>query len=169
MLVPGHGVLPSADLARLVPVADNTATGLPSGFGKSPDISRLVSFLKANRGDERFLLATPSTRLAASIIISTGEPVMAMGGFHGLDPILSPEKLARMVEANQIRFVMLGALSVISRRLGAEAAGRPVAEWVRANGRLVYSNPGRLNSSGKESLELYDLRPDAPLVPAPSQ
>lgn len=56
---------------------------------------------------------------------------------HGLDPILTPEKLARMVEAREVRFVMLGDLSLVSRRMGGLAAGRPIADWVRANGTLV--------------------------------
>ena len=75
--------------------------------------------------------------LAAPIIIQTGEPVMARGGFHGLDPILTPDKLARMVDANEVRFAMLNDLSLVSRRMGAETAGRPLADWVRANGKLV--------------------------------
>jgi 4-amino-4-deoxy-L-arabinose transferase-like glycosyltransferase len=129
----------------------------------------LSAFLKANRGSERYLLATSSVRLAAPIIISTGEPVMALGGFDGLDPILSPEKIARMVETNQIRFVMLGDLSTISRRLGAEAALAPIADWVRANGKLVDPTHWRAYTGGRDIWRLYDLRPEAGLVPAPSK
>jgi len=88
---------------------------------------------------------------------------MARGGFHGLDPILTPEKLARMVAANEVRFVMLGDLSLISRRLGAELAGRPIAEWVRANGKPVDPALWR-TGSGRTGLRLYDLRPDAGYV-----
>lgn len=169
VLVPGHGVLPSADLARIVPVDGNAVARLWSGFGKSADNSKLVSFLEANCGDERYLLATSSTRFAAPIIISTGEAVMAMGGFHGLDTILNPEKLARMVEAKQVRFVMQGDLPYISRKLGAEAAGKAIADWIRANGKLVDPTLWRSYSSRSGSLRLYDLRPADALVPAPSQ
>lgn len=165
VLVSGHGVLPSADLARLV--SDDYKALLHFG-GRSPEsvgASKLVSLLKANRRAERYLLATSNARLAASIIISTGEAVMARGGFHGLDPILSPAKLAGMVETNQVRFVMLGDLSPISQRLGAEEAGRPIAEWVRANGKLVDSALWR-SSRLERNMSLYDLKPDVPLVPA---
>src|SRR5207249_4366970 len=78
-----------------------------------------------------------TTRLAAPIIISFGHPVMAMGGFHGLDPILTPATLARMVEAKQIRFVMVGDAPFISRRLGADVAARPITDWVQERGQLV--------------------------------
>jgi len=78
------------------------------------DTSGLVAFLQANRAGERYLLATSTTRLAAPIIVGSGEAVMAMGGFHGLDPILTPDKLARMVEDKGIRFAMVGDAPAIS-------------------------------------------------------
>lgn len=120
----------------------------------------MIAFLNANRLTERYLLATSTAMLAAPLIIHTGEPVMARGGFHGLDPILTPEKLARMVEANELRFVMLGDLSLVSCQMGA--AGRPIAECVRANGKPVDLNLWR--SSGRTSMTLYDLRPDSHFI-----
>ncbi len=177
VLVAGNGVLPSADLGRLISAEadpDELAMRERGRAARAAGGRRLVGFLAANRRGERFLLATSSTRAAAPIIIETGEPVMAMGGFHGLDPILTPEALARMAEQGHVRFVMLGDLSPISRRMGGEAAGRPVADWVRANGTLV--DPGLWRSrgaagfssrrSGVGGLQLYDLRPQAGLAPA---
>ena len=160
VLVPGHGVLPAADLARLLTTDDARAR---SRFIDPTSLATLIDFLRANRGKERYLLATSSTTLAAPIIIQTGEPVMARGGFHGLDPILTPEKLARMVEANELRFAMLGDLSLVSRRMGADIAGRPIADWVRANGKPV--DPGLWRGT-RRGLALYDLRPDLGLRPA---
>jgi 4-amino-4-deoxy-L-arabinose transferase-like glycosyltransferase len=161
VLAAGNGVLPSASLSRLAG-AEGDGDGLPATRTRGASASqRLVDYLVANRQGERFLLGTSSTRLAAPIIIETGEPVMAMGGFHGLDPILTPERLARMVETKQVRFVMLGDLSPVSRVLGGEAAGRPIADWVRANGRAVdpelwrSATPSRRGAGG---LQLYDLR-----------
>ncbi|HXD99681.1 MAG TPA: hypothetical protein VN646_24220 [Candidatus Acidoferrum sp.] len=81
------------------------------------------------------------------------------GGFHGLDPIVTPEKLGTMVSARQVRFVMLGDLSVVSRRLGAETAGRPVTEWVRANGAPVDPALWRAVGGRRGGMQLYDLRP----------
>jgi 4-amino-4-deoxy-L-arabinose transferase-like glycosyltransferase len=102
--------------------------------------------------------------LSGGIGISTGEAVMARGGFHGLDPALSPEKLARMVEEKQIRFVMLGDVAVVSRMMGAGAAGKPIVDWVRANGKLVDRTLWRsIHSRGR--VGLYDLRPEVALVP----
>jgi hypothetical protein len=54
-------------------------------------------FSKPNYKGERFFLATLTARLAAPIIIQTGEPVAALGGFSGADPIVSQDVLAKMV------------------------------------------------------------------------
>ena len=72
--------------------------------------------------------------------------------------------LARMVDANELRFVMLGDLSLLSRRMGAEAASRPIADWVRANGKLV--DPALWRSSPRSAMTLYDLRSDVGLITA---
>jgi len=162
VLVPGHGTLPSADLARLNPAGGNAAQTFRKGLGGHTDNSKLINFLKANQQGARYLLATSSAPFAAPIIIRTGEAVMARGGFHGLDPILTSEKFARMVQDNQIRFAMLGDLSRISKRLGAETAGRPLADWIKANGKLVDSGLWRSPGAPNYGLQLYDLRPELP-------
>jgi 4-amino-4-deoxy-L-arabinose transferase-like glycosyltransferase len=164
VFVPGIGALPAADVWRLIVVDENAETRPRSRLTDPANMSKLIGFLKANRQGERFLLASSSALLAAPLIIHTGEAVMARGGFHGLDPILTPETFARMVEAKQVRFVMLGDLSLISRRMGAEGAGRPIAEWVYANGTLV--DPALWRSSVRTRMALYDLRPGVGLARA---
>ncbi|MFI5340383.1 MAG: ArnT family glycosyltransferase [Candidatus Methylomirabilales bacterium] len=187
----------SADLSLLAPGNDTLGLRPRDRSGAPMTTRKLVGFLTANHQGECYLLATVSAQLAAPIIIQTGEAVMAMGGFMGTDPILSPEKLARMVEDKQVRFVLVPDLSAISQRLGAEAPGRPIADWVRANGTLV--NPALWRASVPEAdandpnqaslpggattprrpfgrgfgarvnnSQLYDLRPEVGVVPAPS-
>jgi 4-amino-4-deoxy-L-arabinose transferase-like glycosyltransferase len=167
VLVRGVPVIPSADLGRLGARAVAGPSRLRARAAE--DRQRLVEFLHANHHGERFLLATPSAQLASSVIVVTGEPVMAMGGFHGLDPILTPAGLARLVEERQVRFVMLGELSLSSRAMGAEAAGRPLADWVRAHGTAVDATRwgGSPVGIGRAPVrELYDLTPEAGLAPA---
>jgi hypothetical protein len=78
------------------------------GTANAAAIDKLLSYLKEQRQDERYLVAVPSSMMAAPLNIATGLPVIAVGGFAGLDPILTPEKLQRLVEARQLRFVMIG-------------------------------------------------------------
>jgi 4-amino-4-deoxy-L-arabinose transferase-like glycosyltransferase len=168
VVVRGVAVIPSADIGRLRPSAVSAPPRERLRAAEAADRRHLIGFLHMNRRGERFLLATPSAQLASPVIVATGEPVMAMGGFHGLDPILTPERLAELVAQGQVRFVMLGELSIASRLMGAEAAGRPLADWVRTNGKAV--DPSRWTESvgvGRAARrELYDLNPAAGLVPA---
>ena len=169
VLAKGVPVIPSADIGRLRARSLASEPLARWRLQEAADRQALIAFLQANHQGERFLLATPSAQLASPLIIATGAPVMAMGGFHGLDPILTPERLAALVEARALRFVMLGDLSIASRYMGAESAGRPLAEWVRAHGTPVDASVwgGAVASAGRGSRrQLYDLKPDAGLVPA---
>ncbi len=66
----------------------------------------LVSYLVANRGSAEFLAATVNANSAAPIILATGEPVMAVGGFTGNDKILSTDQFADLIESNTVRFFL---------------------------------------------------------------
>lgn len=133
----GDGPLTLANLSILAG-RDNSAVPRPGGgFGGVVGVQKLAAFLQANHRGERYLLATLTARPAAPIIIQTGAAVMAMGGFMGSDPIITPEKLARMVEDRQVRFVLLGGFGGFGPRMGGEAQQRALIDWIRANGRLV--------------------------------
>lgn len=82
----------------------------PGGLGPDaamPSQSKLIAYLQAHRGSDRFLLAVPSSMSASAIIIQTGEPVMAMGGFSGGDPILTTADVKRDVAGGTVRFFLL--------------------------------------------------------------
>jgi 4-amino-4-deoxy-L-arabinose transferase-like glycosyltransferase len=159
VLAPGQGTVPSADLQRLLVARRDPEAIRRVRFGLTADTSGLVQFLRAHRRGEAFLLATSTTQLAAPIIIETGEPVMARGGFHGLDRAVDPARLALLVQTGQVRFAMLGDVATVSRRMGADAAGMPVAAWIREHGALV--DPALWGGSGPGGRwRLYDLRPE---------
>jgi len=164
VLRPTNGALPSADVVRLF-ARDEAAVARARRAADPARLARLIKFLAVNRQGERYLLSTSTTMLAAPIIVRTGEPVMARGGFHGLDPILTPAALARLVAEGQVRFAMVDDLSFVSRRLGAETAGRPIAEWVRTHGTPVDAEHWRAAGARRTAMMLYDLRPGTALVP----
>jgi hypothetical protein len=70
--------------------------------------ARLVEFLRNNRHGERFLMASPASIEAGPVIVATGEPAIALGGFMGLDPVVTEDEFAAMVKTGQLRFVMIG-------------------------------------------------------------
>jgi 4-amino-4-deoxy-L-arabinose transferase-like glycosyltransferase len=151
VLVPTNVASPKADIAALVEPPQPPTV----------DRSRLLAFLRANHRGERFALAVPNAVQAAPLVVRSGLPVMAMGGYLGTDPILTPEQLARVVERGELRFVMLGGYSLRP----VDERQQEFAAWVRRHGKLIDPALWRGTASGTmppghyTRPQLYDLRP----------
>ena len=158
IFIQGNHLIPSADLYRAITFAGDNGPKLRSIFKQSGNNSKLIDFLTANHKNERYLLMTSTAELAAPIIIKTGEAVLARGGFHGIDPTVTLESLARLVQTGSVRFVMLGDVTTISRRMGSDAAAKLLDEWVRANGKLVEPSLWQSSRHTRRRMELYDLK-----------
>ena len=128
---------------------------------------KLLAFLQGNHQSEAYLLAAVNARQAAPIIIATGDPVIALGGFTGRDPILTVDGFARLVEDHRVRFALVGDGSPGLRRVFGEDGQKPLVDWIKENGRLV--DPARWRTAtpngadGRRAAEamgaqLYDLR-----------
>jgi 4-amino-4-deoxy-L-arabinose transferase-like glycosyltransferase len=101
---PAFGMMPAA-----WPGSAPNPFPIPPPFALQPSASTpLVEFLRANRHGERFLVAGFASMSVAPLIIGSGEPAVALGGFMGADPALSREEFVRLVEEGQLRFVILG-------------------------------------------------------------
>lgn len=128
---------------------------------ESSSTSKLVSFLLKNNTGEKWLIAVPSASEAEPIILATGKPVMAIGGFSGNDNTLTVARLQQMVKAGEIKYFMVGG------RGGSSSS--ELTAWVEANGTKVdasaYSNStssssdsaGSFMRMGGGSGVLYDL------------
>lgn len=108
--MPAGGPATFPRFARGAPRGEPPAGPLRAPGMQTQAQSRLVTYLEANRGSARFLVAVPSSMDASPIIIQTGQPVMAMGGFTGSDPILTAEQTAQDVRDGSVRFFLLGSL-----------------------------------------------------------
>ncbi len=105
---------------------------------RPPDVGPLVAYLTASRRDERWLVATASAQTASPVILATGQPVMALGGFSGNDRILSIEALAARVATGEVRFFLLPAPQVLGQSAAAAIGPPPngrntateLARWV---------------------------------------
>lgn len=151
------GIVPSADLYRWQVALREPAAFAFMRYGQGIDTTRLVEYLKRERAGEVFLVATSSAQWAAPVIIATGQAVMARGGYHGTDAATSPARLQALVNARQLRFILIDDVATVSRRLGASAAGQEIADWVRANGRRIEPAQWR-SASNRGTMELFDLR-----------
>jgi 4-amino-4-deoxy-L-arabinose transferase-like glycosyltransferase len=72
--------------------------------------AKLISYLEANQGQTKFLVAVPSSQgITDQLIIQTNRPVMSLGGFSGSDPILTTNQLASLVANGTVRFFLLNS------------------------------------------------------------
>jgi 4-amino-4-deoxy-L-arabinose transferase-like glycosyltransferase len=150
VFAPGNLTLPSSSLARWLGRDDGRGPLLSRTYGALTNDPKLRAFLQEHRGETPFLLATPNALLAAPVIIQTGQPVMAFGGFFGTDPVLSVDAFAKRVEQGEVRFVVLGN----TRR------PRDFERWVQAHGTPVDPDLWRsLPPEPLRSIVLYDLAP----------
>ncbi|QEH37394.1 hypothetical protein OJF2_59850 [Aquisphaera giovannonii] len=158
---PGMGMMPAADPFLLESVDGMAGPGpgwRPPGMRGGPGMELmgqegLADFLAANHRGERYFVATSSSMPAAPLIIRSGLPVMAVGGFSGQDPILTTDQFASIVEAGELRFAVEdprgpggpGPGGPGGGRLGRGPGGpggpgvenREINEWIRKHGKLV--------------------------------
>ncbi len=119
----------------------------------------LIRYLLAHRDGARFVLATTSAYYASPIIIATGLPVMALGGFGGSDPTLSVGALEWQVEHNSVHYFLLPSSNVtpqqyaalfpqaLSTRSGASLAVRQLPQTGSSSRLSIPTNLGRYTNA----------------------
>lgn len=113
--------------------------------------SKLIDYLVKNKSaNQKYFLVVSSSSDAADIIIKTGEPVMATGGFLGNVSSISLSAFQKLVENGDIRFVMTGGK-------GSGSFDSEIMTWVQRVGVLVSSSEYGSNANMQGSNQLYDL------------
>lgn len=115
----------------------------------TPHRDRVVDFLLANRQSARFLVATSNANTAAPIILATGEPVMAVGGFSGGDRIVTVEQFAAHIASGTVRFFLMPE----DWRQQPE-----LSQWIKTHCTPVLSAP-RTPNPVPGGQQLYDCKP----------
>lgn len=149
----GQSVEASPDL-----LSRGQGEGMFQGFGGHLNNTKLMDFLKTHCKGEQYLLVSQNSQLVAPIIIETGEPVVAIGGFMGGDPILTVNQFAQKVKDGHFRYMLLqgpgpnqGRGGNNGRGFGGNGGGfgggfgfgrgggqqAEIAKWVRENGKPV--------------------------------
>jgi hypothetical protein len=102
---PANGTFPDA---RPVDAGGAGPGAGPAGIGFGGSLSDAeLTWLQDQQTTERWILAVSSS-MEASVPISEGFDVMAMGGFSGSDPAMTQDRLADLVDAGDLRFVAGG-------------------------------------------------------------
>lgn len=104
--------------------------GVGGGPGGTTVTQDVLDYLVANRGDAAWIVAVSGSGSAAPIQLSTGLPVMTMGGFNGGDASPTLAEFQADVASGKIRFVIVGNGG------GGPGGGQgtsDVTSWVTAN------------------------------------
>ncbi|WP_063770923.1 glycosyltransferase family 39 protein [Streptacidiphilus neutrinimicus] len=83
------------------------AGGFGGPMGGGAVSSALLSYLEKNQGGATWLVAVSSAQSASEMILQSGKPVIAMGGFTGSDPAMSLARLKSLVASGKLRYVLL--------------------------------------------------------------
>ena len=111
---------------------------------------QLVAALKADAGRYRWVAATTGSNNAAGLALSTGESVMAIGGFNGSDPSPTLAQFRQWVASGAIHWYVSGgdAMGFAGTTGGSNVAAR-ISDWVdshytaiRIGGVTVYDLSG---------------------------
>lgn len=146
---PGSLTLPSASLPRWLGLDDGRGPLLSRHYPPLGADPKLHRFLIDRRGEARFVVAAATTQMVAPLIVRTGLPAMAVGGFFGNEPILGADGFAERVKRGEVRYVLLPA----------RARSTDFVRWVRANGTPVDPALWRsLTIEGRTPLVLYELK-----------
>jgi 4-amino-4-deoxy-L-arabinose transferase-like glycosyltransferase len=132
-------------LVLLVPGASGQSFG---GLGSnSATNTALIRYLEAHRGRAKYLVAVVSSNEADSIILATNQPVMALGGFSGSDPILTTAQLAALVKNGTVRYFLLNG----SGGGGPGGGQSTLTTWITQHAKVVSSSQWQSTSTSISS------------------
>jgi 4-amino-4-deoxy-L-arabinose transferase-like glycosyltransferase len=126
-----------ADTLVAGPTTENSFGGFrASGQNQSGGSdTALLSYLEAQQGAAKFLVAVSSSNEADSIILATNRPVMTLGGFSGSDPILTTSQLAALVKNGTVRYFLLNGSD--GGRGGTGGAQSTLTTWIKQHSKVV--------------------------------
>ncbi len=134
-----------ANQASNLPVAGpsgQTGVGLRGSNTNNADTA-LIKYLEAHKGSAKYLVAVVSSNEADAIILATNQPVMALGGFSGSDPILTTAQLAALVKSGTVRYFLLNGTGG-----GGPGGGQSaLVTWITQHTTAVPSNQWQSSTS----------------------
>ncbi len=106
----------------------NFPTALSASAAGAATVALLVPYLRAHRGDARFLVAATDATTAAPIALATGQPVITIGGYAGADPTPTAHQIQGLIDSGQLRYAVLDASRVLPATSLARAIAAPT--WI---------------------------------------
>ncbi|MED3977601.1 glycosyltransferase family 39 protein [Priestia megaterium] len=123
--------------------SNKSSSSIRKSGGMNAEVNqKLLNYLTKNNTGEKYLFATTDSTSAAPYIIKTGEPVMAMGGFSGSDPILTVSKLKAMIKKGEVKYFYLSGMG--------KGGQSDVITWIKENSKEIPSSKWQSTSSSAQ-------------------
>lgn len=149
-LAPTVYTLATVNVARTgsIPTVGPSSTAMQGSNNETSQAdSQLVQYLLRNQNGATWLVAVASANESAAIQLTSGQPVMAVGGFNGSDTPLTLEQFKQLVKAGKVRYY---AISSHGRDGGGPGGGNnEITTWVKQTGTVV--------NYGGSDVTLYEL------------
>ena len=130
-----------------IPTAGPNSTAMRgSNNERSQADSQLVQYLLKHQNGATWLVAVASANESAAIQLTSGQPVMALGGFNGSDTPLTLEQFKQLVKAGKVKYY---AISSHSRGGGPSGGNNEITTWVKQTGTVI--------NYGGSYVTLYEL------------
>ena len=131
-----------------IPTAGPSSTAMRGSNNESSQAnSQLVQYLLEHQNGATWLVAVASANESAAIQLTSGQPVMAVGGFNGSDTPLTLEQFKQLVNAGKVRYY---AISSHGHGGGGPGGGNnEITTWVKQTGTVV--------NYGGDDVTLYEL------------
>ena len=130
-----------------IPTAGPNSTAMQGSNNESSQAdSQLVQYLVEHQNGATWLVAVASANESAAIQLTSGQPVMAVGGFNGSDTPLTLDQFKQLVKAGKVKYY---AISSYGRGGGPGGSNNEITAWVKQTGTVV--------NYGGSDVTLYEL------------
>ena len=118
-----------------IPTAGPSATAMQGSNNETSQAdSQLVQYLVEHQNGATWLVAVASANESAAIQLTSGQPVMAVGGFNGSDTPLTLEQFKQLVKAGKVKYY---AISSHGHGGGPGGGNSEITAWVKQTGTVV--------------------------------
>lgn len=149
-LAPTVYTLATANVAHTgsIPTAGPSSTAMRGSNNETSQAnSQLVQYLLEHQNGATWLVAVASANESAAIQLTSGQPVMAVGGFNGSDTPLTLDQFKQLVKAGKVKYYAIGSHG---RGGGGPGGGNnEITAWVKQTGTVV--------NYGGSDVTLYEL------------
>ena len=136
MLAPTVYTLATVNVAHTgsIPTAGPNSTAMQGSNNETSQAdSQLVQYLLRHQHGATWLVAVASANESAAIQLTSGQPVMAVGGFNGSDTPLTLEQFKQLVKDGKVNYYAISSHG----RGGPGGGNNEITAWVKQTGTVV--------------------------------